>query len=579
MAKRTFDIIFSLLALALLSVPMVLIALAVRLGSRGGALFRQRRAGRRGCPFTMLKFRTMREGVDPYGVSPHSSADGRLTRLGRFLRRTSLDELPQLLNVLAGQMSLVGPRPLYERQAARWTPRQRRRLEVRPGLTGYAQVHGRGELTIEEKIELDLYYVEHASLWLDVKIILRTASRLLGGSRGVYERRYSRGSEFEPDGEPSASAAGNAPAAARSRPRAMHAAGAAQARRSAATAGGAPPASGELNVLFTCAGRRVALMEAFRRAADELGLAAAMLAADVTAAAPAFHRADRGIILPRADAPDYLDALMAAVREHRVGLIVPVTDFDLEGLASARGRFAALGCTVMIGSPAAIAVCRDKALTSDALAQAGLPTVRTLRLEAFRRSPFYPCFAKPARGSAGVGTAVLRSEADLAAHVAAFGEDLVFQEVVGGAEYTIDVYRSRDGRVRSAVPRQRLVVRSGEVEKAITVRDESLMSAAAAVAGAIDGLWGAFCCQCRREAGHPPRFFEVNPRFSGGAPLTIAAGADLPRYLLQEVLGRPVTAEWGRFTDGLLMARYDEAVFTRPEEPAALPGYRSPEFC
>ena len=196
MVKRAVDIVGSLLGIVALAVPMLVIAVAIRIESRGAAIFRQRRTGRRGKPFTMLKFRTMRTDVDPYGVSPRCGRDTRLTRLGRWLRETSLDELPQLLNVLIGQMSLVGPRPLYERQAAEWNDRQRGRLDVRPGITGYAQVYGRGGITIEEKIELDLYYVAHQSVRLDMKIILRT---IAGGSGGIYERRYSIDRERETD--------------------------------------------------------------------------------------------------------------------------------------------------------------------------------------------------------------------------------------------------------------------------------------------------------------------------------------------------------------------------------------------
>jgi sugar transferase EpsL len=199
MLKRLFDIVGSLLALAVLAVPMLLIALAVRIGSPGPAIFRQRRAGRRGKPFTMLKLRTMRADVDPYGASPHSADDQRLTPLGRFLRERSLDELPQLLNVLAGQMSLVGPRPLYERQAELWNDRQRRRLEVKPGLTGYAQAFGRGALRHEEKLEMDVHYVEHRSFLLDVKIILRTLGSFLSGQQQIYENRYGAAKERETD--------------------------------------------------------------------------------------------------------------------------------------------------------------------------------------------------------------------------------------------------------------------------------------------------------------------------------------------------------------------------------------------
>jgi len=197
MLKRAFDIVIGVIALAILAIPMLAIAAVIRLGSRGGAIFRHRRAGWKGKPFTMLKFRTMRTDVDPYGGSPQSAEDPRLTRVGRFLRETSLDELPQLLNVLAGQMSLVGPRPLYERQAAAWNQRQRRRLEVRPGITGYAQAYGRAGLTHEDKIELDLHYVENRSLRLDLKIIFRTIANVFSGRSEVYEQRYSRGRQRE----------------------------------------------------------------------------------------------------------------------------------------------------------------------------------------------------------------------------------------------------------------------------------------------------------------------------------------------------------------------------------------------
>ena len=199
MIKRTFDILVSILLLPLLLVPMLVIALMIRLGSSGKAIFSQRRAGWRGKPFTMLKFRTMRTDADPYAGSPHSGQDPRLTRLGKLLRETSLDELPQLFNVILGQMSLVGPRPLYERQAELWDEFQRRRLEVRPGVTGYAQAYGRGQLTIEEKIEMDVHYVDNRSFWFDLRIILRTVGNIFRSRGEVYEKQYSSDREYEND--------------------------------------------------------------------------------------------------------------------------------------------------------------------------------------------------------------------------------------------------------------------------------------------------------------------------------------------------------------------------------------------
>ncbi|MEW6252654.1 MAG: sugar transferase [Planctomycetota bacterium] len=179
-------------AALLVSAPLLLgIGLAIRWTSAGPALFRQVRAGRGGRPFTLLKFRTMRLEADPYGDSPQSGADPRLTRIGRWLRERSLDELPQLINVLRGEMSLVGPRPLYPQQMAEWNERQRGRLLVKPGLTGLAQIGGRGSLTLEDKLELDVQYVETIGLRTDLRVLWRTFVGLWRRA-DIYEVRYSR---------------------------------------------------------------------------------------------------------------------------------------------------------------------------------------------------------------------------------------------------------------------------------------------------------------------------------------------------------------------------------------------------
>jgi lipopolysaccharide/colanic/teichoic acid biosynthesis glycosyltransferase len=191
MAKRVLDTVLSLAAILGLLPVYVVLAAAIKLASKGPVLFRQERAGRCGRPFMLYKFRTMRTDADPFGPSPRSGQDLRLTRIGRFLREYSLDELPQLWNVLTGDMSLVGPRPLYVAQMAEWDQRQRRRLEVTPGLTGLAQISGRGELTREEKLELDVRYVETATAWLDLKILVATVALVLG-HKAIYEKQYSQ---------------------------------------------------------------------------------------------------------------------------------------------------------------------------------------------------------------------------------------------------------------------------------------------------------------------------------------------------------------------------------------------------
>lgn len=175
--KRLFDIVVSLLALVLLSPVMLVVALLVRLKLGAPVLFRQTRPGLYGRPFEMVKFRTMLDAVDDNG-QPLPNAQ-RMTRLGSVLRATSLDELPELWNVLKGDMSLVGPRPLLMEYLPLYTPRQARRHEVRPGVTGWAQVNGRNALSWEQKFELDVWYVDNRSLWLDLRILLLTVKKVL----------------------------------------------------------------------------------------------------------------------------------------------------------------------------------------------------------------------------------------------------------------------------------------------------------------------------------------------------------------------------------------------------------------
>jgi lipopolysaccharide/colanic/teichoic acid biosynthesis glycosyltransferase len=185
--RRAFDLLVGGIG-SVLSAPLVaLLALAVRLESPGHPIYRQTRVGRDGELFAIYKLRTMVAGAEFQGAGLAISAgDARITRIGRWLRRTSLDELPNLWNVARGEMSIIGPRPTLKHQVDAYTPRQRGRLAVKPGITGWAQVNGRASLPWPERIELDLWYVEHRSLALDLEILKRTLRSVLSGG-GIYK--------------------------------------------------------------------------------------------------------------------------------------------------------------------------------------------------------------------------------------------------------------------------------------------------------------------------------------------------------------------------------------------------------
>jgi lipopolysaccharide/colanic/teichoic acid biosynthesis glycosyltransferase len=170
----------SALALAVVAVPLLVVMALIRLESPGHPIYRQRRVGKDGAEFDVLKLRTMVAGAEHMGAGMAvNEGDPRITRLGAFLRATAIDELPQLVNVLRGDMSLIGPRPTIPVQVAQYTDRQRGRLAIKPGLTGWAQVNGRASLPWSERIELDLWYIEHRSLRLDLRILARTVGVLL----------------------------------------------------------------------------------------------------------------------------------------------------------------------------------------------------------------------------------------------------------------------------------------------------------------------------------------------------------------------------------------------------------------
>jgi len=185
--KRALDVTVAGAVLVLTAPALALAALLIRLETHGHPIYRQVRIGRDGVPFELYKLRTMVSGAETMGPGlAINVGDSRITRLGAVLRRTSMDELPNLVNVLRGEMSVVGPRPTVQVQVDRYTERQRGRLTVLPGLTGWAQVQGRASLPWSERIELDLWYVEHASLALDLRILWRTVRMVLGG-HGLYK--------------------------------------------------------------------------------------------------------------------------------------------------------------------------------------------------------------------------------------------------------------------------------------------------------------------------------------------------------------------------------------------------------
>ncbi len=185
--KRLFDVFVSVVALIILLPLFLIIAILIKIDSKEPVFFRQERIGKNGEPFYILKFRTMIEGAVDKGLGyTVAQNDERITRIGKFLRKWGIDEFPQLINVLKGEMSLVGPRPTLRYQVEKYTDFQKKRLQVKPGITSWALIHGRNLLSWEERIKYDVWYIENWSLWLDIKIILKTFYLIFIKQEGVY---------------------------------------------------------------------------------------------------------------------------------------------------------------------------------------------------------------------------------------------------------------------------------------------------------------------------------------------------------------------------------------------------------
>jgi carbamoyl-phosphate synthase large subunit len=323
-------------------------------------------------------------------------------------------------------------------------------------------------------------------------------------------------------------------------------------------------------VLFTCVGRRVSLLRSFRKAAEDLHLRASFCGTDVSKLSPALQLCDEALLVAPTSHADYIHQLLAIVRRNAVNLLVPTVDLDLRQLAEHKPRFEEMGCRVLVSDSDVIDMCQDKRRTFGFLRKKGFdsPVTMSVRtaLAADRRGELkWPCFLKRWDGYASRDNAVVRNRKELRF----FAERIpnaICQEFIEGIEYTCDVYVDFDRRVRCVVPRRRIEVRSGEVSKSLVVKDARIMAEAGRVVELLGAGPGVITLQLFLTDDGRIKFTEVNPRFGGGAPLSIQAGADFPRWVLQELTGNPPQIEFDGFTDGLLMLRYDAEVWVRESD-------------
>jgi carbamoyl-phosphate synthase large subunit len=316
-----------------------------------------------------------------------------------------------------------------------------------------------------------------------------------------------------------------------------------------------------VNIVFTSAGRRVALIRHFKKTLSSLDIDGRLIGVDVSADAPALHELDDARLICRIDDPGYIDSLIELCAGEKAAMLFPLIDTDLMKLSLARPEFARVGTNAVVCDPGLIEATANKYKTHDLFKRLGIDTPTVFELtETAGGSCRYPLFMKPLDGSASKGIFKINSAKELL-FFREYVERPILQEYISGREFTLDMLFDFDGSVRCIVPRRRIEVRAGEVSKSVIDMDPSVMEAGWRLGKKLQGARGVVNVQCIRTAEGRVSFIEINPRFGGGTPLSLHAGADFPRWLLQMALGDDPGDIRSAFTPGVYMLRFDDAVF------------------
>lgn len=530
--KRFYDILLSFIATAVFSPLLILLTVVGAVAMKGNPFFVQKRPGRRkklsekqcakrGVPsgtygdekiVKLLKFRTMTCEKDKDGnLLPDAD---RLNKYGKFLRASSLDELPSLINIFIGDLSIVGPRPLLVQYLPLYSEAQRHRHDVRPGLTGLAQVMGRNAISWDDKFAYDLDYIKRITLLRDVKIILMTVGKVFRRS-GISQEGQATMEFFT--------------------------------------------GTKKYNVLILSAGRRVELVNCFKAARDRLHFQGKVFAADMSDTAPALYFADGKFSLPRIGTDGYIDELIKLCNDNDVSLVVPTIDTELEILAENREHIErATGARVLVSDVESVSACCDKKKTAEHFAANGFGCPRVLSDADIKEKRYtFPLFIKPENGSSSINAFKVKNEKELA-FFREYIDAPIVSEFVDGAEYTVDCLLDFDGNPITVVPRVRLATRSGEILKGRIDKNRAVIDDVKRLLGTF-GFIGQITVQCFVCADGTIKYIEINPRFGGGAPMSIAAGADSCENLYRLLAGEKL--EYNEdYEDGVTVSRFDGSV-------------------
>lgn len=319
----------------------------------------------------------------------------------------------------------------------------------------------------------------------------------------------------------------------------------------------------EMNILITAASRRVVLIQGFINALRRLGMRGNVITTDMSPLSPGLYFSDRHYIVPLTTDRRYIPIIKSICFKERIRLLIPTIDDELPLFGAHADKFLATGVRVAVSSAQTNIICNDKYLTARFLSERDIPAAKTwLPSELDSTRLTFPLFLKPRCGRGSVGAHLIANEQQLNFFLTDV-PDPVVQEFLPGREFTIDLLADFNGKVISVVPRERLVIRSGVSDRGRTWNHKGMIDLAIRTAEALE-IRGPANIQVMLQNNHAT-IFEVNPRFAGGIPLTLAAGADFPAWLVEMCCGRKVRSFVGKFIDGLMMACYESAVFMTEE--------------
>ena len=530
--KRLYDIVLSAIAIVLFFPFLLIFTVTGAIAMRGNPFFWQKRPGKRkklsrkackarGVPYgtygeeriiRLLKFRTMSNKKDANGnLLPDEK---RLSRYGIWLRKTSCDELLSLFNILFGSLSIVGPRPLLVQYLPLYNEEQRHRHDVRPGLTGLAQVNGRNAISWEDKFKYDIKYVNHITLWGDIAILCKTVGKVFKRS-GISQKGQATMEYFT----------GNK----------------------------------RYNVLILSAGRRVELINCFKSARDRLNIKGNVCAADLSESAPALQFADHKYLLPRIGSKNYVESIITICKKDDIALIVPTIDTELEILALNKQRIESeTNARVLVSDWEQVAICCNKYKTTEYFDTHGFDYPKVIDKKRLAAKDYdFPLFIKPLNGSSSINAYKVTNEKELV-FFSEYVENPIVQECITGTEYTVDCFSDFKGNVITVVPRVRVATRGGEILKGKIDKNTLIIQDVKKLLASF-GFIGQITVQCFLTDNSEIEYIEINPRFGGGAPMSIAAGADSCENLYRLLQGEKLDYSED-YRDGVMFSRFDASV-------------------